>query len=316
MSPRLRRFTALSLMVGAAACRGSPAPGVRVEAADAAVSVVISVAAGGESRTVRVHAPRRASGPMPLVLNLHGSGGTAAGQEWVSGMDAAADAHVFLVAYPQGAVPMGGGFAWNVPGQPLVGGARVPSGAADDVDFIDRAIGALARAYPVDLRRIYLTGYSGGARMASYLACALTTHVAAIAPVAGVRFPAPCADPRPVPVIAFHGTSDPINPYQGGDGARWSDGVEKAVRRWAEHDGCAPAAAILRTAPGVRRFDYERCAAGAAVQLYAIDGMGHVWPGGAMLPAAQAQRFGPASRAIDANEVMWAFFETHASPAP
>jgi polyhydroxybutyrate depolymerase len=78
---------------------------------------------------VVVHVPAGYSGrqALPLVLNLHGSGSTASAQELFTGMDATADANGFVVAYPQAALPDGSGFAWNVPGQPLVGGRQVPN---------------------------------------------------------------------------------------------------------------------------------------------------------------------------------------------
>ena len=47
------------------------------------------------------------------MLNLHGSGSTAAQQEVFSGMDRVADAGGFIVAYPQGAIASGSGFDWS-----------------------------------------------------------------------------------------------------------------------------------------------------------------------------------------------------------
>jgi polyhydroxybutyrate depolymerase len=139
-------------------------------------------------------------------------------------------------------------------------------------------------------------------------------RLAGIAPVDGVRFPSPCKIPRPTPVIAFHGTADATNPYDGGDQAPWTYGVESAVGRWAANDACAPSAASSRPAPGVVLTDYEGCAEGAVVKLYAVDGMGHEWPGGPPVTSAQAARLGAQSNAIDANAVMWEFFAAHRAP--
>jgi poly(3-hydroxybutyrate) depolymerase len=144
-----------------------------------------------------------------LVLNLHGSGSTAASQEAFTGMDTTADAHGFIVAYPQGAIRSGSGYDWNVPGQPILGGARVPAGAADDVVYLSQLVTALEQQYCIDPHHVDATGFSGGARMASQLGCDLPARVAAIAPVSGLRFPSPCAGKRPMPVLSFHGLPTP-----------------------------------------------------------------------------------------------------------
>jgi len=77
-----------------------------------------------------VHVPAGyGSNAVPLVLNMHGSGSTALGQEHFTGMDATADADGFLVVYPQGVIGARSGFDWNVLHVPLAGGAEVPAGA-------------------------------------------------------------------------------------------------------------------------------------------------------------------------------------------
>ncbi len=75
----------------------------------------MALSSGGRSRTVIVHVPTGYTGRQrePLVLNLHGSGSTAAQQEVFSGMDRVADAGGFIVAYPQGAIASGSGFDWS-----------------------------------------------------------------------------------------------------------------------------------------------------------------------------------------------------------
>jgi polyhydroxybutyrate depolymerase len=271
-----------------------------LEASGDAKTVTLTVTVAGKPRIVIVHSPANAPPLLALVLNLHGSGGSAAGQEGSSGMDQAADAHGFLAAYPQGVIALASGFAWNVPGQPLLGGQPVPPDAADDVAFIAQAIAAIEQAYPIDPKRVYVAGMSGGARMASQLGCDLSTLVAAVAPVAGLRFPSPCNAERPVPVIAFHGTADTVNPYDGGGQAYWTYSVPSAAQQWAAHNGCRPTPSSGQPAANVRRSSYEGCSASADVDLYTIDGAGHEWPG------APGQ-----TNAIDANAAMWAFFQTH-----
>jgi polyhydroxybutyrate depolymerase len=269
-------------------------------------------------RPVIVHMPSGATGskPLPLVLNLHGSGSDAVQQELFTGMDAAADADGFVVAYPQGAIPLDGGFAWNVPSQPLASGAAVPKGAASDVAYLAGLVEELESRYCIDATRVYATGFSGGARMSSQVACDLSETFAAVAPVSGLRFPSPCPSKRPVPVLAFHGTADPVDPYGGHGLAYWTYSVPVAASRWATHDGCAakPATGGLRPIGGAGGYTltgYLKCKGGSTVELYSIAGEGHEWPGGPAMPKRIVKELGPQSQAIDANDVIWRFFAAH-----
>lgn len=263
-------------------------------------SHAIAVTAGGLSRTALVHVPPAASHPVALVLDLHGSGGTAANQERDSAMDAVADAHGFVVAYPQAAIALGDGFAWNIPGQPLLDGRSVPAGAADDAEYIRVLVEVLRRDEGVDPRRVFVTGMSGGARMTSQLGCDLPGVFAAIAPVAGLRFPGPCTNTDALPVVAIHGTGDRVNPYDGHGGAYWTYGVREAEQRWAEHNECRGAPEVAPVANGVTRTAYTQCRSGADVWLYALAGVGHEWPGG---PNATTM--------LDASNTIWSFFAAH-----
>jgi polyhydroxybutyrate depolymerase len=286
-------------------------------AATASGSTTLTTSVAGHQRTVIVHIPSGYSGSskVPLVLNLHGSGTTAADQEAFTGMDATSDSEGFVVAYPQGLIPSGAGFDWNVPGVPLVGGKAVPAGAADDVTFLTTLVRVLEQRYCVDPKRVYATGFSGGARMTSQLACDASDIFAAVAPVSGLRHPTPCPTARPVPIIAFHGTADAVDPYAGAGEAYWTYSVPAAAQDWAVQDSCSPtAAAPSRVETGYTLIGYAGCAAGAVVELYSVTGEGHEWPGGPGLPSSLTRELGPQSAAVDANIVMWSFFVAHPMP--
>jgi len=279
-------------------------------------SVTYSLQSGGHTREVIVHVPASYSGKtkVPLVLNLHGSESTAQAQEVFSGMDATSDADGFIVAYPQALIPAAGGYEWNIPGVPLPDGQN-PANAASDVTFLTGLIRSLAAKYCVDTREVYATGMSGGGRMASQLACDASRTFAAVAPVAGLRFPAPCPAARPVPVIAFHGTADAVDPFEGNGQPYWTYSVPAAARRWAAKDGCQAAAPRTVRGSDYLVTEYGGCASNAAVQLYAIGDEGHEWPGGPPMPAEITRALGPQSDAVDADTTMWAFFQAHPLPA-
>jgi polyhydroxybutyrate depolymerase len=254
--------------------------------------------------------------PLPLVLNLHGSGGVGEGQMRYSQIAPVADRHRFAVAAPNGAIPFRGGYAWNVPGVPLLNGSPVPPATPSDERYLLDVIATVKRTVCTNPRRVFLTGYSGGARMTSQMACDFSGRIAAIAPVAGLRAgvprkassgawdPAPesCSPKRPVPVLAFHGTADRTNPYAGSNDARWGYGIDAALARWAALDGCAQGPGTSSVTENVDRVSYGRCRKGAAVALYRQRGGEHVWPT-------------TASRGVDANELIWDFFAAHPLPA-
>ena len=276
-------------------------------------STVMTPSVDGVVRTVVVHVPHGTSNAtaLPLVLNLHGSGSTAVDQDVFSGMDATANADHFIVAYPQGAIPSGNGFDWNVPGMPLVGGTAVPKGAADDVTFLTKLVTLLEASYCVNPREVFATGFSGGAREVSQLACDASTVFAAVAPVSGLRRPTPCPASRAVPVIAFHGSADPVDPFAGHGEGYWTYSVPTAAKEWGRQDHCGATAHQSRPAAHVRLTTYRGCANGAEVELYEIMGEGHEWPGGPAMPADLTAVLGPQSSAVDANQLMWDFFAAH-----
>jgi len=319
-SPRPRRAVLAAVALVAACSGGSGHPTVAPRPATTssspaasgcghpAGSSTVPITDGGHPREVVVHVPGSYRGaPVALVLDLHGSGSTAGEQELLSGMDATADRDGFIVAYPQGLIASGTGFDWNVPGQPLFGGASPPPGAADDVRFLSDLVGDLAARYCIDRSRVYATGISGGGRMASQLACDAPATFAAVAPVAGLRYPDACPATRAVPVVAFHGTADPIDPYDGNGQAYWTYSVPTAAARWAAHDGCATTP-VTTSGAGYTLTRYQDCRDGASVELYTVIGEGHTWPGGPLLRKSITRVLGPQSAAVDADAAMWGFF--------
>ena len=300
-----RHAAAASAAPTTTGCGGPVAPG----------SATLNLAVDGRDRIVVVHVPGgyRPTTRTALVLNMHGSGSTAAEQQFLTGMDATADREGFIVAYPQGLIPSGRGYDWNIPGLPLYGGASPPVGAANDVTFLTQLVPVLEARFCIDPHRVFATGFSGGGRMASQLACAAPGVFAAVAPVAGLRLPNPCPSPRAVPVIAFHGTDDHVDPFDGHGQAYWTYSVPAAARRWAAHNRCRPQPAEA-AGTGFELTHYGGCTGGADVELYTVTGEGHEWPGGLTLPARIVALLGPQSNAVDADDRMWAFFAAHPGP--
>jgi polyhydroxybutyrate depolymerase len=301
--------------LAAATLPASPAAAAPARCAPpAARDLTVQVPFDGAEYAVRVHVPPRTpgGGRLPLVLTLHGSQNTGQGQLDYTGVTRTADANGFMVAAPQGAVPSGSGYVWNVP-------QVTPAGTRDDVAYLSQVIDTLTGTLCADPARVYATGYSGGGRMASALACAIPGRLAAVAPVAGLRAgrpdpaddrtpdPASCRPAKPVPVLAFHGQQDYTNPYEGGGAAAWRYPVPAALTRWAELNGCRPDATTTPVTRHVTLTAYRGCRQGAETALYTVADGGHTWPGSPYESAGN----GTTNREIDANTLMWQFFRRH-----
>lgn len=305
---------------------------------------VLDITSSGISRPVLVFTPVHHSSRMPLVIDLHGSNSNGAEQAALTRFSEIASKQGFVVANPSGAISFPSApdkHFWNIPGVPLAtsptsapGSApTVAPDAADDVQFISDLIDALIAQHCVDAKRVYVTGMSGGARMTSLLACRLSTRIAAVAPVAGLRAGLPdkanpqqpdasCHPERPMPIITFHGTGDAVNPYQGGGTPYWQYSIQTALQRWADLDQCTRAPVEKSISPHVVRVHYANCAQRSEIVLYRIEapgalGGGHSWPGSIMsaeyaasIPPEQIRQVTPSTE-VDATALIWQFFKQH-----
>lgn len=255
------------------------------------------------------------STPAPLVVDMHGYEEGAAIHTQNTMLSTTADAKGFVLVTPAGTGKMP---FWNA--------VPVPD-APNDLQFISDLIDEVGAHECIDPSRVYLTGYSNGAFMSSLYACRLADKVAAIAPVAGLRFPDGCDPSRPVPIIAFHGTADPLVNYGGGmsDSASTlpvDDDSRSTIRaitflpmpdtlaKWAAVEGCNPKATETAVSASVTLIKYDGCRKGSVVELYRIDGGGHTWPGSAF-SAQMSTILGPTTTEIDANALMWDFFSNY-----
>jgi polyhydroxybutyrate depolymerase len=229
---------------------------------------------------------------VPLVFSFHGSGGVPQSQVDTSGFHELADRYGFAVVFPAGAFTNSiTARSWN---------ANVEAGV-DDVQFVRDMIEDIAGRVNIDRSRIYTSGFSGGGRISSRLACELSDVLAAAAPVAGLQYPDDCTPARPIPIITFHAVDDPVNTYAVSADSRpyWRMGVETALDKWRQANGCSLANDDDRVAQGVILYTWSDCPGGAEIDFYQTTTGGHTWPGAAQNGAVQA---------IDASALIWEFF--------
>jgi polyhydroxybutyrate depolymerase len=248
-----------------------------------------TIISSGEKREYLLYVPKSydRTKPTPLVISLHTSMSWPSSSMAISQWNLVADENGFMVVYPEGT-----GFgpkSWEMTGSETP--SRMP-----DVIFISELIDKLEASYNIDKTRIYANGMSNGGGMAFVLSCTLSDRIAAVGMISAGLDPgwSWCTDHRPVPVIAFHGTADPICPYNGG---------------WSKLAG-----GTFPSVPGAEdvtrlQLQYTDCADDAGVVLYTVKGEGHQWPGGKRVAAEWM--IGRYSRSIDATRQMWAFFREH-----
>ncbi|MCU1353916.1 MAG: poly(3-hydroxybutyrate) depolymerase [Acidimicrobiales bacterium] len=268
----------------------------------------------GTERWYLLTAPKPASGtrPRPLVVDLHGLSEGAQAHTQMSKFGDLGERQGFVVAVPHGSgtIP-----SWKSSG----------TGPNSDVDFVAKLLDTVQADLCIDTSRVYATGLSNGALMSSLLACRLPQRFAAIAPVAGVIMPDGCPATATMPVLAFHGTQDPILKFNGGIGDLsgalsgksgppttvkvdlHGAGYPAAVVAWAKRDGCAPTPHDQQLTAAVihRRFD---CPKGTAVEMFIVIGGGHAWPG-SQFSRNIAKIVGPTTFDIDATKEAWKFFQ-------
>lgn len=152
----------------------------------------------GKKRTYYLFVPTPSTDktPMPLLVTLHGSGhnGLSLVEKW---KDLAISEGLIIVG-PDAQNPE----SWN---------AR-----QDGPDFLHTLIEALKAKYPINPRRVYVFGHSGGASMALQMSLYESEYFAAAAVHAGALVPA--AYPiiayatRKIPLAIWVGDKDPFFP--------------------------------------------------------------------------------------------------------
>jgi polyhydroxybutyrate depolymerase len=255
--------------------------------------------------------------PLPLVLDIHGLDEGAQIEALTTQLGPLGQRVGFISVFPEGT---GSPLQWDTDA----------TGPNYDLDYVQALLDQVEADQCVDETRVYATGLSDGAFMTSLLACDMSNRIAAFAPVSGVQLPSPCHATRRVPILAFHGTADPILLFNGGIGLGVlkhalgqtkgpapstkvppanlnGPGYPATVASWAKRDGCAANPVDTKLAPQVIRRVY-RCPAGVAVEFYIIIGGGHAWPGSKFSEEIAAIT-GPTTFEINASTTIWAFFK-------
>lgn len=262
-----------------------------------AVPIQPAIAEGQHTRTYLVHVPVQytARTPLPAVIVFHGHGGTASDAERGTGFSRLADKEHFIAIYPQGLLDDEQHSIWASIGPYDYN--------IDETAFMNAMLNKLSHDFCIDTQRVYATGFSNGGGMSGFVACQLSTRIAAVAPIAGNYYPlqAGCHPKRPVPLLEIHGSNDPVVPYNGISAQvnpQWPlPAVQEWLRTWAQRNGCMRGPDIFFHSPMATGFRWTGCQQNASILHYRIEGGGH------SIPATIGN--------LPTEQVIWDFFKLH-----
>jgi poly(hydroxyalkanoate) depolymerase family esterase len=253
--------------------------------------------------------------PMPLVVMLHGC--TQSPDDFAAGtrMNALADEHGFLVAYPAQSARANGSNCWNW--------FRAEDQSRDrgEPSIVAGIAREVASRYDVDERRIFVAGMSSGAAMAVILGATYPELFAAVGAHSGLAYRAAHDMPSafgamrggasqaganftetPIPTIVFHGDAD--RSVQAGNGAAI---IEQVVGSRADRSTLRTDVQSGIAAGGTRyhRTTYADAADRVVAEQWVLHGAAHAWSGGSAAGSYTDAR-GP-----DASAEMIRFFLSH-----
>jgi len=266
---------------------------------------------GRDQRDYKLYVPAaRPASPMPLIVMLHGCTQSPDDFAAGTGMNALAEQHGFLVAYPAQPTAANANKCWNW---------FKPEDQARDRGepaLIAGLTRDILRDHPVDPARIYIAGLSAGGAAAAIVAAAYPDLFSAVGVHSGLPVGAANDIPqafsamrsgavgtrlaRAVPTIVIHGMADgTVHPRNGkavvAQALHGFDGLKSTTRKGVSAGGKA-----------FRQTSHGNSAGRPMVEHWEIDGAGHAWAGG-QPEGSFTDPTGPA-----ASEEMLRFFLQHA----
>lgn len=274
----------------------------------------------GHKRLYRLHVPPGydKAKPPALVIVCHGGSSNAAQQERQSKFSDLSDTEGFIAVYPDALDKN-----WNDGREAEA--LKEQKDGVDDVGFIKAALDEIAKEFPYDPKRVFSCGISNGAIFSHYLGLKASDRIAAIGCIVGGIAEPTAKDfkpEKPVSVIIFQGTEDPLIPFAGGAVLRVRGRIlstADAVKTWVAVNGCNEKGETTelpdKDPDDGTRIELTKYAGGkdgAEVHYYKITGGGHTWPNGTQyLPV---KTIGRVTRDIDGTTTLWDFFKSHPRP--
>lgn len=250
----------------------------------------------GTKRTyLAVQSSARRKG-LPLLIVLHGRGITARQESTRTGFLPYAEQSIADIVYPFGINE-----SWNA-GHGCCGQAAKKG--VDDATFLSRLTADARAFFGSDPRRVYLVGYSNGAKLSFEQVCRHPGIYAALATYGAVPLTT-CAGGKPLSVFMAAGTSDPVVRTEHGAPTS-AAALRSAVAEWRWRDQCTGEPVVTHTGP-LTTTAWTGCAGGTSLTQAVYSGLTHFWPTAARTGAPYTT---PVGEDAAAAKVMWDFLST------
>ena len=258
----------------------------------AQVNQFYSVQVNDKTRTCLLYVPNNVQDSAPLIISLHGAGGTVTTTSHDPDFNSIADQEGFIVAYPQG-------LQTTFPG---LGGMQAPGWTSTgeenfDTDFLKALIEDIDSKYTLDRQRLYCCGFSNGGMMTYVMANTCSHIFAAFAAISGYpinEFHLHHTSWRPVPFLHIHGKADDFVKYSL---------VPNIIEDMVDRNGANPVPVVTTVNGKYTKSVYEAGEGGFPIIFYEIDGMGH-------------SPFTNNTEDNSSSKTMWNFFKQYTLDAP
>lgn len=254
----------------------------------------------GLEREYYLYRPEGLKAGAPLVIVLHGYGGSAL--KGKKAMMDIADRNGFAVCYPQGIKDPKGKPGWNV---------RYPSQEGmktDDVKFLIALSKELQKRFDLSPKNTFLTGMSNGGDIIYLIAMRAPKAFKAMASIAGLQFnwmETEYSYKHPLPFMEVHGTQDHTSEWLGDPENKGGWGayipVPAAISRIIAVNGCTEEYVTeLPRREGRNQVTLYQFKAGrpavkggrpTEVWLYKVEGGDHSWSDKDMDTCSEIWRF-------------------------
>lgn len=219
----------------------------------------------------------------PLIMLMHGYTASGALQTAYFKLLDVIDEKQFILLAPDGTRDSINNRFWNA----TDACCNAFDADVDDFTYVRDLIFEAKDRFNIADDRVYFIGHSNGGFMSHRMACDLAGEIAAIVSLAGATFKdeTRCDPVRPVSILQIHGTLDPTIAYGGGAVAGQPEypGAVETVETWADINGCTGSLdeigdMNITALPGAEssRLSYGTCDADTTVELWRINGGGHI----------------------------------------
>ncbi|MBL6604235.1 MAG: hypothetical protein ISQ43_03760 [Flavobacteriaceae bacterium] len=195
---------------------------------------------GGLNREYLLYIPPNLNNPkyLPVIFNFHGYGGQALQFFNQTDLTEISDNNGVVLVYPQGSNLPDGGSHWNAAPSSSSSTSFVNKSSTDDIGFFKVLLEEINQDNIVDLKRVYVIGYSNGGMFSHFLACNTDNIIAAIGDIAGTMLNETfnsCNPSSPIPILKIHGTSDRVVSYNGYNEGEFKS-VEEVLGFWKSNN--------------------------------------------------------------------------------